>query len=110
MLLGRAFVVLLLLAGIAMGSYATLGDGTGKKASPKLLTGKTMSKPGSFSLRSGYNFRGNQVINFNNDNNRYINLNTVVTYQQGHTTYTMPVKKKVLLNNKVTFNPNAATR
>ena len=80
MLLGRAFVVLLLLAGIAMGSYATLGDGTGKKASPKLLTGKTMTKPGSFSLRSGYNFRGNQVIDFNNDNSRYINLGDWIRY------------------------------
>lgn len=110
MLVGRAFAVLLLLAGIAVGSYATLGDGAGKKASPRLLTGKTITKPGSFSLRSGYNYRGSQVINFNNENNHYINLNTVVTYQQGHTTYTMPVKKKVLLNNKVTFNPNAATR
>ena len=110
MLLGRSLVILLLLAGIAVGSFATLGDGSGKKSSRKLLTGKASARPGSFSLRSGYNYRGNQVINFNNDNSHYINLNTIVTYQQGHTTYTMPVKKKVLLNNKVTFNPNAATR
>jgi len=108
MLLGRAFVVLLLLAGIAMGSYATLGDGTGKKASPKLLSGKTSAKPGSFSLRSGYNFRGNQVINTQED--KYITVNTYATYQQGSTTYVMPLKKKVILNGKITFNPNASTR
>lgn len=108
MLLGRSLVILLLLAGIAVGSFATLGDGSGKKSSRKLLTGKTSVRPGSFSLRSGYNYRGTQVINF--QDNRYINLNTVVTYQQGHTTYTVPVKKQVILNNKITFNPNAATR
>lgn len=108
MLLGRSLMILLLLAGIAVGSFATLGDGSGKKSSRKLLTGKTSVRPGSFSLRSGYNFRGNQVINFREDH--YINFNSEVTYQQGHTTYTVPVKKKVLLNNKLTFNPNAATR
>lgn len=108
MLLGRSLVILLLLAGIAIGSFATLGDGSGKKSSRKLLTAKTSVRPGSFSLRSGYNYRGKQVITF--QENHYINLNTEVTYQQGHTTYTIPVKKKVLLNNKLTFNPNAATR
>ncbi len=40
---------------------------------------------------------------------RYINLNTVITYQKGNTTYIMPLKKKVLLD-KITFNPNPATR
>jgi ABC-type uncharacterized transport system ATPase subunit len=108
MLLGRGFIVLLLLAGIAVASFATLGDGSGKKSTRKLLTGKAAVKPGSFSLRSGYNFRGTHVMNFND--RRTINLNTVVTYQQGHTTYTLPVKKQVILNNKITFNPNAATR
>jgi|SRR5687768_2918353 hypothetical protein len=108
MLLGRSFVVLLLVAGLAVASYATLGDGSGKKSTRKFLTGKAAVKPGSFSLRSGYNFRGNHVINFKDS--RTINLNTVVTYEKGHTTYTLPVKKQVILNNKITFNPNAATR
>jgi ABC-type uncharacterized transport system ATPase subunit len=108
MQLGRGFIVLLLISGIAVVSFATLGDGSGKKSTRKLLTGKTAAKPGSFSLRSGYNFRGTHVMNFNDS--RTVNLNTVVTYQQGHTTYTMPVKKQVILNNKITFNPNATTR
>jgi hypothetical protein len=108
MQLGRCFVILLLVAGVAMVSYATLGDGRGKQKSQKLLTGKSYTKPGSFTLRSGYNFRGTQVINTRE--NQYVNLNTVVTYQQGHTTYSIPLKKKVILNNKITFNPNAATR
>lgn len=106
---GRASLILLLLGGLAIGAFATLGDGkTNKDKSRKLLSSKVSVKPGSFSLRSGYNFRGKQVINF--QENKYINLNTVVTYQNGHTSYTLPVKQKVILNNKITFNPNAATR
>jgi hypothetical protein len=107
MSLGKKILTLILVGSFAMGAFATLGDGTGKKSTNKLLTGKTLNKPHSFSLRSGYNFRGSQVIN---QENRYVNLNTVVTYQQGHTTYTIPLKKKVVLNNKIVFNPNAASR
>lgn len=94
---------------ITVGAFATLGEGNSKdKSSNKLtLSGKGKYTPGTFSLRSGYTFRGNQVIDLKE--NKYINLNTVISYQQGNTTYTMPLKKKVILN-KVTFNPNAATR
>ena len=95
----------------AIGAFATLGEGSTKGKSSNshksLLSNKTMITPGTFTLKSGYNFRGSQVINFESD--RYINLNTVVTYQKGNTTYVMPLKKKVLLD-KVTFNPNPATR
>lgn len=107
---GRKLIALLILGGITIGSFATLGDGKSGKSKPrKLLSTKTPAKPGSFSLQSGYRFRGNQVIN-SQPQDRYINMNTVVTYQQGHTTYILPLKKKVILNNKVIFNPNASTR
>jgi len=104
---GKKLTVLLVLAGLTLGAYATLGDGK-SKLKPRKLLSTTYTKQGSFSLQSGYNFRGNQVINL--DENRYITLNTVVTYQQGRTTYALPVRKKVILNNQITFNPNAATR
>jgi hypothetical protein len=107
----RKFAILVLLAGTAIGSFAMLGTpGTGKKGrtGKSLLSNKTSVYTGSFSLQSGYNFRGSQVIN--TQENKYINLNTVVTYQKGHTTYIMPLKKKIALNGKLTFNPNAATR
>ena len=95
---GKKLIALtLLIAVTAAGSYATLGDGKVKKVRPvkSLLSVKTL-KPGSFSLQSGYSFRGTQVINFKQE--KYINLNTVVTYQQGHTTYVLPMKKKVSVN------------
>jgi hypothetical protein len=101
---------MLVLGGVAVAAFATLGDGRANKAKPrKLMSSKVSSRPGSFSLQSGYNFRGSQVINYQ-QTNKYINLNTVATYQSGHTTYTVPVTKKVILNNKITFNPNSATR
>lgn len=98
------------LAAITCGAFATLGDGKSKnnKSNRPLLSVKVPSTPGLFSLESGYRFRGNQVINTQED--KYITLNTYATYQQGHTTYIMPLKKKVILNGKITFNPNAATR
>ena len=100
-----------LLAVMTLGAFATLGDGKTSHSKPvkkSLLSKKTSIKPGSFSLRSGYNFRGSQVIN--TENSSYMNLNTNVTFQNGHTSYIVPLKKKVILNNKVVFNPNAATR
>ena len=94
--LGLSFV----LAASAVVAFATLGDGKANKDKPRklLLNSKTSSvKPGSFSLQTGYSFRGSQVIN--SEETKYISLNsTVVTYQKGHTVYTLPARKKVTLN------------
>ncbi len=97
--IGRKLAVLLLIAVSAAASFATLGDGKKKSSSTKssLLSSRT-TKPGFFSLKSGYTYRGNQVIN-SQTQNKYISLNTTVTYQKGNTTYIVPLKKKVILNN-----------
>ena len=103
--------IVFLLAVVTIGALATLGTpGRNKKAksNKSLLSIKNSTYTGIFSLRSGYYFRGDQVIK--TQENKYINLNTVLTYQLGHTTYIMPIKKKIALNGKITFNPNAATR
>lgn len=107
---GKKLIVLALLAVTAGAAFATLGDGkakTTKNSKKSLLSSKTILSPGVFSLKSGYNFRGNEVVSFEKD--RYININTVITYQKGNSTYIMPLKKKVLLD-KITFNPNPNTR
>ena len=96
---------------VSVASFATLGDGSGKKFKPStanLLSSKSAYSHKSFSLRSGYNYRGNSVLS-NNASNRFIMLNTVVTYQKGNTTYTLPLKKKVFLD-KVTFAPTSPRR
>ncbi|OSZ80414.1 hypothetical protein CAP36_03940 [Chitinophagaceae bacterium IBVUCB2] len=100
-MLSRKLTVILLLAVSAFAAYATLGDGKSKaSATPKksLLSNKATVVPGSFSLKSGYTYRGNQVIKTNSEN-KYISLNTVVTTQRGNTVYIVPLKKKVILNN-----------
>ena len=99
-IIGRKLAVILVVAGSAATAFATLGDGKKKSDMPKasLLTSK-VSKPGSFSLRSGYSYRGNSVLNTKESEKKYINLNTTVTYQRGNTTYIVPLKKKVILNN-----------
>ena len=96
--LGRKLAVLLLLVVSTVGAFATLGDGKKKSGSAPqmLLSGRTLFTPGYFSLKSGYAYRGSQVIS---NERKYINLNTVVTLQRGNTTYVLPLKKKVLVDN-----------
>ena len=99
-ILSRKLAVILLLLISAAGAYATLGDGKSKSTTHKssLLSNRTSLKPGSFSLKSGYSYRGNNVIN-NNSEKRYIRLNTVVTVQKGSISYIVPLKKKAILDN-----------
>jgi hypothetical protein len=107
----RKLALVLLLAVTTVGAFATLGEGKAKntkQGKKSLLSAKTNQKPGSFSLSSGYNFRGSQVMS--KQQNKSISLNTPVTFQTGHTSYIVPLKKRVVLNDKIVFNPNAATR
>lgn len=98
-LISRKLSVLILLAVSTIAAFATLGDGKVKNNLPRktLLSNKT-STAGFFSLKSGYTYRGNQIIS-NETENKYIRLNTTVTMQKGNTTYIVPLKKKVLLQN-----------
>ncbi|MBN8687817.1 MAG: hypothetical protein J0M10_12395 [Chitinophagales bacterium] len=91
--------IILLLGFTGFGAFATLGDGTKKSEKPKasLLSSRTSSKPGSFTLKSGYNYRGNSVFNTSSER-RTIRLNTVVTVQKGRTTFIVPLKKNVVLD------------
>lgn len=104
---GKKSAILVLLAFSAMGAFATLGDGKYGKNKAVSSAKKNTVRTGGISLRSGYAFRGTEVINTQAP--QYINLNSsVATYQQGNKTYVVPVKTRVL--SKVVFNPNEATR
>lgn len=109
-ILGRKLAMIALLLCSASASFAILGDGK-KTEGPKnsLLTNK-INTPGSFTLRSGYAYRGNQVFNTASEK-RVIRLNTVVTMQKGNTTYIVPLKKKVVLDNvKLDFGNRSLRR
>lgn len=57
----------------------------------------------SLSLRTPYNYKSNNLFHSFSPQ-KFIMLNTVVTYQKGNATYILPLKKKVLLE-KIKFNP-----
>lgn len=97
-------IAFLLIGSIAIGAFATLGDGKVKNTRSKnLLHSERVVTSGLFSLKSGYTYSGDQVLN---NNKQYIRLNTVVTLQKGNITYTAPISKKLLLDNnsKVKFS------
>ncbi|HEY9363941.1 MAG TPA: hypothetical protein VIQ00_11800 [Chitinophagaceae bacterium] len=90
-----AFITLMIASTFC--AFATLGDGKGKNKQQSLLSvKKTNVIPGTFSLNSGYDYRGNHIIN--EQKNSFIYLNTTITYQKGNTTYILPLKRKVLLD------------
>ena len=92
----RRTVAVFLLAVSAVSAFAILGD-KGKSKNSSLLSNQNSTfSAGSFSLRSNYNFRGNHVLNTEKSTS-YINLNTVITYQKGNTTYIVPLKKKIYI-------------
>jgi hypothetical protein len=99
-LLGRKLAIVLLVLVSAAGAFATLGDGrkkTSSKPTNTILSGRTAINTNQFSLKSGYSFKGSQVLNSSADK-KYFNLNTVVTLQRGNTTYTIPLKKKAVFD------------
>ena len=87
----------------SVAAFATLGDDGGKKGA---RISNSESAVGSFSLRTPYNYKSNNLFNLSKPQ-KFIMLNTVVTYQKGNATYILPLKKKVLLD-KIKFNPAPA--
>jgi hypothetical protein len=99
----KVVTAVLLTASIA--AFAAFGEG-GRRDHGQFLSGKShYFSAKTFSLKSNYNYRGNQVFTTPTNSNRYIILNTNVTYQRGNNTYILPLKRKVLLD-KVSINSN----
>ncbi len=93
----------------AAAAYATLGDGGGKTKKSTLLANHYSNvTPGKFSLKSGYQYRGSQIISQSTQNN-VISLNSVITYQKGNTTYIVPLKANVKTGEKVKFTLGVPT-
>ena len=84
----------------SVAAFATLGDGGKKGEKSRIITEKLNSK--TFSIRTNYNYKGNNLFN-PVSSDKFFMLNTVVTYQKGNATYILPLKKKVLLD-KIKFN------
>jgi len=84
----------------SVAAFATLGDDGGKKGK----TPSTEFNVKTLSLRTHYHYKSESLFNTKKPQ-KFIMLNTVVTYQKGNVTYVLPLKKKVLLD-KVKFNPS----
>lgn len=95
----KRWIAVLALSLFAVGAFATLGDGNKRSSHPGnglgLLSSRSI-KPGSFTLRSGYDFRGSNVIS---TEKKYFSITTMVNVQKGNTSYVIPLKKKVLIDN-----------
>ena len=81
----------LFLIGLSVAAFATLGDGKSKGKKSSFLSSKPTITPGKFSLKSGYQYRGSQIINQQKDKNSFTR-NSLVTYQKGNMTYVLPLK------------------
>lgn len=105
-------LVTALFIGVSVAAFATLGDGGKKSSSVKsknLLSSRSATlNYKTFSLKSGYNYRGNSFLN-TEAKDKFIMLNTVMTYQKGNATYILPLKKKLLMG-KVSFKPTVSPR
>ena len=91
----------ILLIGLSVAAFATLGDGKSKGKRSSLLSSKPSITPGKFSLKSGYQYRGSQIINQHRDKNSFTR-NSLVTYQKGNMTYIVPLKTVVPQKIKIT--------
>jgi hypothetical protein len=91
MLLGAAVLFM-------VSAYASLGLGKKKSAaaSKKILSSKVVNYSISFSLKSGYNFRGSAILD--NPTTRVIQLNTDVITKQGNYELAIPLRKTTLIN------------
>ena len=82
----------------SLAAFATLGDDGGRKARTANSDFST-----TFSLRTSYNYKSNNLFSSSRPQ-KFIMLNTVVTFQKGNATYVLPLKRKVILD-KIKFNP-----
>jgi hypothetical protein len=104
-LLMRKLATLVLL-GVSVAAFATLGDDGVKKNKKTSYSTETVLSPRTFSLRTGYNYRSNQLITTPLPQQRQVvSLNSVATYKKGNVRYVIPLRKKVLVN-QITLGPS----
>lgn len=89
-------LVLVSVTHLAMGSFT----GTSEKKSRNLYSLKNFNRyfsknTLSFSLRSGYQLKGSQLLNQKQELNGDITFNSMMRYEKGNTTYLYPYTHKV---------------
>lgn len=89
-------VVLTIFLTVTVGAFASLGDGKKKStvSVKKLLSSRTQTFNGNFSLRSGYNFRGNTVLQ---SEQKVIRINTNISVGKGNSGFTLPLRRQSII-------------
>ncbi len=110
-ILKRKFTTLLLIT-VSIAGFATLGSGGGRKnviSTKSLLSHKPSYNYKNFSLKTGYQYRGMSIFSAAKAEGKYIQMNALVTYQKGNSSYILPLKKKQALS-RIKFSPSALQR
>jgi hypothetical protein len=91
--------VMVILALFSMANYVFAVDGTliGGKKSSKAYS--TLKSDLSFSLKSGYTYRGNKNFGTRRSQNTIMS-SSVITYQRGNITWVMPYRNKTTILQK----------
>jgi hypothetical protein len=90
----RKLIVVLLLVLVGNISF---GTGITEKANKSTFTLKNLNKNKGFSLSptATYQFKGAQFLSVKKSPNNSLQVNSVIRYQSGNTTYVFPYKYKV---------------
>ena len=88
----RRKIATVLLISASVAAFATLGDDSGKKSKKNSSSVLLPYNAKNFSLRSNYNYKSNNLFSQPEKKN-FIMLNPVATYQNGNSTYVLPLKK-----------------
>ena len=94
-------IATMLLISASVCAFATLGDDGGKKAKKESSSVLLPYSSKNFSLRSNYNYKGNNFFSAPEKKN-FVMLNPVVTYHKGNAAYVLPLKKMSLMG-KIKF-------
>ena len=82
--------------GFAMGSFTGTAENKAKNIYSLKNFNRNFYKTASpFSLRSGFQYRGSQIVSIKKESNGDLTLNSMLRYEKGNTTYIYPYKHKV---------------
>lgn len=84
---------------LVLAGYISFGTGITEKTNHATFTLKNMNKSKSLALStsvtSNYHFKNSQFLSVQKASNNTIQVNSVIRYQNGNTTYVYPYKYKV---------------
>ena len=92
-------VMITALAICGINAFAAIGIGGGGKTKQQSIgiDFTPISVANSFTLKGNFSYRGSKILSEERTAPNVITFNSIVTYQQGNTTYIMPYKSSVSL-------------